>query len=148
MNGEKRFASCPASLYQGSGANLVAWRHDPSWAAHPDSNAAGRYQLVPVEDADNDCFPVYRQHPGTTAAVATGRLFLRLQDGLRIDTFVSRLASLGLGVDEALDWAPNAAWISSPGGDPCLALNLLRELDRLDAVAHVEAQLAMELHRR
>lgn len=139
------FATCPANLTQGSGVNEVDWQRDPTVAARRDDDVEDRYHLLAIDAADDDCFPVYRQHPGTTPAVATGTLFLRLHEGHTIAAFGPTLAALGLGVAASLDWAPNAAWVKALNGSRCHALNQLSDLARLERVAHVEAQLALTL---
>ena len=107
-----------------------------------------RYRLIAIAVAGDDCSPVYRQSPDTAPAVATGRLFLRLRDGLEVERFVAPLQALGLGVETLLGWAPHAAWVAALDGDPCHALNQLDALARWEEVAHVEAQLVQALHRR
>ncbi len=148
MEATKRFAACPATLSQGSGAGAVSWQHDPAWAARPDDEVDDRYQLIAIDAAGDDCAPVYRQDPETAPAVATGRLFLRLRDGLEIEQFAPPLEALGLGVETLLGWAPHAAWVAALDGDPCHALNQLDVLSQREEVAHVEAQLLQALHRR
>ena len=101
-----------------------------------------------MEEADDDCCPVYRQQSGAAPAVATGRLFLRLHDGHSIQSFAPALEALGLDVVHAPGWAPNTAWVAATDGDPCHTLNLLGALLRVRTVAHAEAQLLLELRRR
>ena len=148
MSARRRFAGCPETLSQGSGREEVHWQLDPASAARRDDSVGDRYSLVATEDADDDCYPVYRQRPGTAPAVATGRLFLRLHDGHSMQSFAPALEALGLAVVHAPKWAPNTAWVAAMDSGPCHTLNLLGALLQTQNVAHVEAQLMLELHRR
>jgi hypothetical protein len=148
MNSAKQFASCPAKLIQGGEGNRVEWELAPARAARRDNDVDDRYRLIPMDDAGDDSYPVYEQHPESAPAVATGRLFLRLHEGQVIASFAAVLKALGLGVAVPLSWAPNAAWVEALDGSPCHALNRLGELARLEDVAHVEAQLLLALQHR
>jgi hypothetical protein len=148
MTSALHFAQCPATLWQGEGEQAVSWQQDPDFAARPDEEIAELFHLVPIDVAVDSCRPVYRQHPGTAPAVATGRLFLRLYDDRTIDSFDAALEALGLCVAVLLKWAPNAAWVTAIDDRPCHALSQLSELQKREGVTHAEAQLLMAVQHR
>jgi len=144
----QRLSDCPLTLEQGDANKRVVWYRDLDYVARPDEDVSELFHLVRIDEAGDRCCPVYRQQPGTTPAVATGKLFLHVQNDWTIDMLEARLMSLGLRVSKLLSWAPNAAWIVALDGTPCHALARLPELHKLDGVAHAEAQLLLQLKHR
>jgi len=85
--------------------------------------------------------PVYRAAASGAIAVPTGRLFVRVSEGMRARSFDSRFAKLRLCLDEAPDWAPNTVWLRHVDGDVAAALAAMTGLRTLPDVASVEPEL-------
>lgn len=90
---------------------------------------------------DVELLPVYSTASNATPAVATTRIFLRLEDDTPIDSVRSNIEALDLRVDEILAYAPHSAWLEPKSGRVDDALSKLDILRALPRVANVEPQL-------
>jgi hypothetical protein len=92
--------------------------------------------------------PVYRQVPGGTLAVPTGRVFVRFAQGESASRHEADLAARGYRVEEVLTYAPHAAWLRAASGDASDALRDLGRVADLPGVERVEPQLVTEAGQR
>lgn len=92
--------------------------------------------------------PVYALTPGGSLAVPTGLVFIRLADGLDVNSIKEEVSNAGYKVTETLSYAPNAAWLQSRSEDIADGLNGLAALAKLPNVESVEPQMLMESARR
>ena len=90
--------------------------------------------------------PVYRQQPGGTPAVPTGRIMVRYAAGDPIERHRGELAAAGYELEDVLGYAPQAGWVR--GTDIGSSLAGLDRLAALDGIEHVEPQLLRESARR
>jgi hypothetical protein len=100
--------------------------------------AGARYVLDPASTHEA---PVYRSADGVSHASATGRVFVRFDDGTDAATHTEELSRLGYRVEGIPSYAPHAAWILATDGSPGTALAGLPALQRLPGVRHVEPEL-------
>jgi hypothetical protein len=148
MDQRKFFAACPEQLWMGEPPLHREWRRDDAQCARMDRQGLGTYQLAPMEQCDEFCRPVYRQHESSSLAVATGAVFVRLAKSLPATELVKHLRPLGLHITELPAWAPNAAWVAGGDNQPCLALTQMSRIQDLPGVVHVEPQFLMEARSR
>jgi hypothetical protein len=87
--------------------------------------------------------PVYAAGPGGPLAVPTGRVFVRLAEGLRPEDRRAAFARAGFAIERTLSYAPQAAWLRPARGGVASALPGVRALQRIAGVVHVEPQLLM-----
>ena len=110
----------------------------------------GRVAIRRVDDVDGadtkTVGPVYRQGPGGTPAVPTGRILVRYAAGDRIERHRGELAAAGFELEDVLGYAPQAGWVRGSDIGPSLAG--LDRLAALDGIEHVEPQLLREAARR
>ena len=85
--------------------------------------------------------PVYTNASGTSFAVPTGRVFLRLHEGHKVEALRDALERAGFVIEQVPVYAPHAAWLMPESGDVASALSALPQLAQLDAVASVEPEL-------
>ncbi len=98
---------------------------------------------VPAADRDK-AGPVYSAGPGGPLAVPTGRVFVRLEEGVSPDTRRDEFSAAGFEIERTLPYAANAAWLRPLQGGVAQALTRLRDLQKTQDVVHVEPQLLME----
>jgi hypothetical protein len=91
-----------------------------------------------------DAEPVYSAGRNGPLAVPTGRIFVRLEDGLTPEERRGEFASLGLEIEKTLSYAPNAAWLCPVHGGAAEALRLLSEVEKVPGVVHCEPQMLMQ----
>lgn len=97
----------------------------------PPADAASAFELLPVYAAAKD----------STPAVATTRIFLRLEEGTSIDTVRGDIEALDFRIDEVPVHAPHCAWLEPKSGRVDEALFKLDRLRALPLTANVEPQL-------
>lgn len=104
------------------------------------------YRAKPSRDAQTatDDLPVYSAGENGPLAIATGRLFVRLNDGQNPEDFRDQFASAGLEIERVLAYAPSAAWLKPSSGGAVEALGLVPTLESLPEVALVEPQLLIQ----
>ena len=85
--------------------------------------------------------PVYRLEDGPVPFVPTGKLFVRLARGRRLDGFATELAALGLRVSRVNDWAPHSGWIEARDGDVAAALGRIDDVRTRLAAENVEPEM-------
>jgi hypothetical protein len=73
--------------------------------------------------------------------VPTGRVFVRLDDGMSLEAHAEAFRKLGYAIVQALPYALNAGWLEHAQKDTAEALRGIPELARLPGVQHVEPQL-------
>lgn len=121
----------------GSDTSQPIFHHaDRSWKVVPITEAAEQAEALPVYEKDRDY------------GVATGTLFVRLASGERIDARRSDLEAIGLRLQSALSYAPQAGWVDAAGADRSAALMAIEALCQLPGVEHVEAQLLRPASKR
>ncbi len=116
--------------------------------------------VATIEDMAGDRFVVYRSGSQPAAArpllpvysaghhgplaVATGRVFVRLEVGQDAKACANDFVSAGFEVDRVLSYAPHAVWLRPLDGDVNAALNGVETLARLSGVVNVEPQVLLE----
>jgi hypothetical protein len=85
--------------------------------------------------------PVYVNASGTSFAVPTGRVFLRLAAGGDVSAQRDAIANAGFAIAEVPEYAPHAAWLEPTAGDIAAALAALPALKRIAGVESVEPEL-------
>jgi hypothetical protein len=88
-----------------------------------------------------ELLPVYAAARDAAPAVATGRIFLRLEEDMSIDTVRDDIETLDFRIDEVLIHAPHCAWLEPKSGRIDEALSKLDRLRALPLTANVEPQL-------
>lgn len=91
--------------------------------------------------------PVYRGSGGGLA-VPTGRVLVRLGPGEDAQAHSAAFSGAGFQLEEALRYAPEAAWVKPLRGGTPEALSGLERLRAIPAVEHVEPQVLTEAARR
>ena len=95
----------------------------------------------PALGDDLELLPVYAASEGSTPAVATKRIFLRLDEHSTPKALESELRALGFLVTEVPAYAPHSAWLEPASGRVDEALSMLERLRALPHAAHAEPQL-------
>lgn len=88
-----------------------------------------------------EVLPVYSATEGATPAVATNRIFLRLDEDTTIESVRGELEALDFSVTDILTYAPHSAWLKPASGRVDEALLKLDSLRALSRAVHVEPQL-------
>lgn len=88
--------------------------------------------------------PVYALGPDGPFSVATGRVFIRFADGIRVSDKAEIISGAGYRVVEVLSYAPQAAWLAASDRTIASALSNLPRLAGLGDLDSVEPQLVME----
>jgi len=83
--------------------------------------------------------PVYRKTDDGALVIASGRSFVRLAEGRRIEELAEPLRAAGYAIDTAPPWAPHAAWLKA--SSPAAGLTGLARLAGIAGVEHVEPEL-------
>lgn len=97
----------------------------------PPSNLRQSYEILPVYAASAD----------STPAVATNRIFFRLEPDIPVESVRSKIEALGFKIDDVPVHAPHCAWLEPRSGRVEDALSKLARLRALPGAAHVEPQL-------
>jgi hypothetical protein len=92
--------------------------------------------------------PVYRREPSGGFVIPTGMVLVRFADGDRAEHHRDEIAAAGFEIEQALSYAPQAAWVRARSGEIIDALRGLVALEQLPAVHNVEPQLLSEAARR
>lgn len=95
----------------------------------------------PGLEGDLVLLPVYAANDASTPAVATERLFLRLDEQTSPRDLETKLRTLGFVVSEIPSYAPHCAWLAPASGRVDEALSKLASLRALPHVAHVDPEL-------
>lgn len=90
---------------------------------------------------DVEVLPVYSTNEGANPAVATKRIFLRLDEGTSIESIRDEVEALDFAIAEIPAYAPHSAWLEPVSGRVDEALSKLDRLRALPSAAHVEPQL-------
>ncbi len=83
---------------------------------------------------------VYRGSGGTLV-VPTGRVFIRLDEGTRVEAHAHAFRKLGFVIAQSPPYAPHVAWLEREDGDAAAALHSVGALEKLPQVCNVEPQL-------
>ena len=86
--------------------------------------------------------PVYGT--GDIAAVPTGEVFIRFEDGINASDRSADLKAAGYAITKVLDFAPQGAWIRAISGEVADSLQRLTQLEGMVGVENIEPQLLME----
>lgn len=87
--------------------------------------------------------PVYALQPGGAKAVPTGRVFIRFEEGVTVGERRREIEQAGYEVAQALDYAPQAAWLRARSGRIADALKGVEALEKIAGVENVEPQMLM-----
>ncbi|MDX1434491.1 MAG: hypothetical protein R3286_18760 [Gammaproteobacteria bacterium] len=90
---------------------------------------------------DLDLLPVYAADERASPAVATRRVFLRLDENTPARALEAELEALGFVVTEVPRYAPHSAWLEPASGRVDEALSMLERLRALPHAASAEPQL-------
>ena len=161
MNAEQQWRACPQRIEVDDGerrvvlekhARLFALRGDVPQALARDVTHRLDEGVVIVrappsgDDAIQvNVLPVYTAGAGSPPAVASGRLFVRLERGSEASSWAGRFEPLGLVIEEVPAYAPNCAWLAPRSGIAAHALRSLDALRALPGVAHAEPELLRQL---
>lgn len=99
-------------------------------------------------ESDSELLPVYSASRDSAPAVATKRIFLRLDDDATVDSVRGDLEALELVVDEVPAYAPHCAWLEPRSGHVDDALAKLESLRALPRAVNAEPQLLRPKARR
>ena len=91
----------------------------------------------------DDARPVYVLQPGGTPAVPTGLVFVRFKEGVKPNERTKDIEKAGYEIEQALDYAPEAAWLRAKSGDVADALRGIDKLTKITDVETVEPQMLM-----
>jgi hypothetical protein len=92
--------------------------------------------------------PVYSAGAGGPLAIPTGRVFVRLEEGMSPEKMRPAFSAAGFEIERTLPYAPNAAWLRPLDGGAAQALERLGDLEKTHDVVHVEPQMLMERAKR
>ncbi len=81
------------------------------------------------------------QGNGGVLVVPTGRVFVRLNEGARVEAHAPAFRKLGFVITQSLPYAPHVAWLEREDGDAAAALRSVGALEKLPQVCNVEPQL-------
>jgi hypothetical protein len=130
--------------------SIGRWTLDPDHVAVPDRAGArapgsprGRRIVATRGDGPVDGLPVYVDPRSSARAVATGRVFVRLEPGRRATGSRAALRRAGFEIEAVPAYAPFAAWVSG-GGGAAASLARMDALRRVPGVEHVEPELLTE----
>lgn len=84
--------------------------------------------------------PVYGRGEGVLPAVPTGRVFVRCEEGERLEQHGAELARAGYDLERVSSFAPHAGWVRAASGSVADALAGLSRLQSLAGLVHVEVQ--------
>ena len=90
---------------------------------------------------DLDLLPVYAANESASPAVATKRVFLRLDETTTPAALEAEIEALGFRVTEVPRYAPHSAWLEPASGRVDEALSMLERLRALPHAAYAEPQL-------
>jgi len=96
------------------------------------------YQGAAVRDATR---PVYSAGHGGPLAVPTGRVLVRLRDGLQAEARRKQFEDAGYEFERTLSYATNAAWLRPASGGVAEALSGIGALQAGPDVVHVEPEM-------
>jgi hypothetical protein len=149
----ERVRSGPSSFFERR-PELYALRHETNVArregmlAEVSDDANDRYAVYegtpPAATATEDVLPVYSAGKEGPIAVPTGRVFVRLREGVRPDERRRQFADAGFEIEKILPYAPGAAWLRPAEGGVGEALDRMTVLEELPDVVHVEPQMLLE----
>jgi hypothetical protein len=87
--------------------------------------------------------PVYEVQPAGTAAVPTGRVFVRFRESIDAGSREKAIRKAGYRIVKLPPWAPHTVWVEAASGTIADSLRNLNELQALDDIEHVEPQMLM-----
>lgn len=154
-------AKYPARLRVGAEQHALFAHRSDLYAVRtrPGHNATGAVAVVPddaqtsfavyagtpaSESIAGGVTPVYSAGPDGPLAIPTGRVFIRLTDGVRPEQRQPQFAAAGFEIERTLSYAPHAAWLRSRDGGVEGALRGLDALKNVPDVIHVEPQMLLE----
>jgi hypothetical protein len=113
-----------------------------------DGGRVAVYRGAPPETAGAEWAPVYSLGEAGAPAVPTGLLFVRLEEGLRLEEHAEAFREAGFEIERILSYAPQAGWVRPRRGGVPAALNSVASLTRIRGVARVEPQMLQPAARR
>lgn len=145
----------PAIVRLGSGPGApVAELWDAAYALHGaglnpereplavlEGGAVRVYTGSPPEEDAASAGPVYRDGPGGTLLVPTGRCFVRFRDDARVADRAGEVEAAGYAVDEILAYAPHAAWLAPASGVIADGLAGIVAVEEIPGVVSAEPQM-------
>jgi hypothetical protein len=90
-----------------------------------------------TDPAGRSIVPVYRRGEHGPLSVPTGRVFLRLTEGSRIEQLRPDIERTGFRIEKVLDYAPHAGWVvpvSGRIGDALSGFSRLKEIRQVQAI--------------
>jgi len=158
MNTLQQWARCPEHIDIGDGPRAVRLAKCANLFALRGANSKHRFENVAVRMADDEVsilrgtpapelasdveiLPVYAAAGDSTPAVATGRIFLRLDEDTAIEGSRHAIEVLGFRIDDIPAYAPHCAWLVAGSGHIDEALTKLDRLRALPRAANVEPQM-------
>jgi hypothetical protein len=161
------FDRCPKLLRSGSQPGAPRYRRvDGQFAVHGSPMAAWKLQVLSRFEGDEVLIasgkppalgmsddrptigPVYALDPAGGAAVPTGRVLVRFEDGVMAQEREASLRAAGYTIGTVLPYAPQAAFVTAVHADICSALQGITRLESLADVVHVEPEMLSEVARR
>ena len=98
------------------------------------------YELVEERSHGSDRV-VYATQPEGSAAVPTGRIFIRFEDGIDVAEREGEIEKAGYRIAEKIAYAENAAWLRERSGSVAKALTGIEKLEKIKGVENVEPQM-------
>lgn len=91
--------------------------------------------------SDSSTSPVYTLQSGSTLAIPTGKVFVRLAESVPIESRQDAIAAAGYEIVDRPAYAPHAAWVQARSGNIADALRQLSQLTAIPDVENVEPQM-------
>lgn len=88
--------------------------------------------------------PVYALQPGGSLTVPTGRVFVRLKEGVSLDERLEEIAEAGYELERRIEFAPHTGWLRPRSGEIADALTGIPRLERIAGFENVEPQMLMQ----
>ncbi|MFN4292665.1 MAG: hypothetical protein ACK4JD_00875 [Thermoflexales bacterium] len=102
----------------------------------------GSYLILKGEPKTlSDAVSAVYQGNGGMLVVPTGRVFVRLDEGVSAEAHAQAFRKLGFVITQLLPYAPHVAWLEREDGDAAAALRNVGALEKLPQVCNVEPQL-------
>lgn len=101
----------------------------------------GTPPLELIESLPQSVTAVFQIDEHGPLAVPTGRIFVRVPEGSRLEDHQRDIEDAGFRIKDVLGYAPHAGWLEAKSKTPCDALTHFMKLQELEGVEAVEPQM-------
>ncbi|GIV85662.1 MAG: hypothetical protein KatS3mg052_2669 [Candidatus Roseilinea sp.] len=136
-------------------AEVIYTRAENYHAVKNASSAQAKDAVLTLKDDDDSTYLILKGEPpapgeevsavyqgnGGMLVVPTGRVFVRLNEGARVEAYTDAFRKLGFVIAQSPPYAPHVAWLEREDGDAAAALRSVGALEKLPQVCNVEPQL-------